>query len=247
MKKSTLLLLVLMLGAFSSFSQISINLVGETTDYSGSVYSYYALDTNYHAHSLEVHNNTGVTKNWVITRVRIDPPATWEDYLCWGHQSDPFGGTCIPASSMDMDYYQMAPSDQVTINDGEYGILLVDHKPSAIPSGTYTYRYYVGAPQGAFEDSVDVQVIITDAGINDLTNAFELQMAPNPTTNIVTVQAESVQFGTLQVADLSGNTIQIQDFSSNATIDVSTWKPGIYFVILTSESGTKRSEKLVVQ
>lgn len=217
------------------------------TDYSGGTYTFYATDTNYNSTNFEVHNNSGVTKEWVITRVRINPPATWSDYLCWGHQDDPFGGTCVTAESMDSVYYQMASTDKVELNDGEYGKLLVYQKPTFSPTGSFIYRYYVGPALGAYEDSIDVEVIVSGVGLTEHTPAFDMQIAPNPSSEYVHVRAEKVHSGTLSIVELKGKAIQTQDFSSNATINTSALETGVYFIILSTKEGMRRSEKLIVK
>ena len=57
---------------FLSFSQIEMYLDGGTTDVSGSVISLNAVDNSLIYSEIQIVNNTGETKVWVVSRLRIN-------------------------------------------------------------------------------------------------------------------------------------------------------------------------------
>ena len=51
--------------------------------------------------------HTGSDQDWYITRNTISVSPGWVDGCCWGHSTDPFGGTCFSTGSMDMTSWTM--------------------------------------------------------------------------------------------------------------------------------------------
>ena len=77
---------------------ISIEIPGTNTDISGQTHEVALTTTDAVEVSFDLINNTGSTHQWRITRDKISVPTTWSDFLCWGHCTDQFGGTCYAAN-----------------------------------------------------------------------------------------------------------------------------------------------------
>ena len=142
---------------FLSFSQIEMYLDGGTTDVSGSVISLNAVDNSLIYSEIQIVNNTGETKVWVVSRLRINEQANWSDYLCYSHETDLAGGVCYAAFAMDYTFWTV--TNPVTTLDGEAVQLLTDITPADIEVPvTVTYRYYIGTQANLYEDSIDIEV-----------------------------------------------------------------------------------------
>ena len=94
--------------------------------------------------NFNVYNNTGSDQDWYITRNKISVSPGWVDGCCWGHSTDPFGGTCFSTGSMDMTSWTMGASAVFTLSDGEYGKLKPQVNPADGVSGSAHYRYFIG-------------------------------------------------------------------------------------------------------
>ena len=84
---------------FGQVDGIVINVEGGTTDYSGSTYNVSAPSDQTYEFNFNVYNNTGSDQDWYITRNKISVSPGWVDGCCWGHSTDPFGGTCFSTGS----------------------------------------------------------------------------------------------------------------------------------------------------
>jgi hypothetical protein len=152
----------------TSFSQITITYDNQTEDISGQAYNIVA--PNYQAFDVpfNIKNETGVTKQWRVTRYQLNVPTGWSDYLCWGHGTDPFGGTCFSSTQMSGNPWT-SPSNaalQFDVNNGEYAKLKVTIDADDWVSGTGHYRYYISENGFDYVDSVDLIVQFT-ANLNN--------------------------------------------------------------------------------
>ncbi len=76
-------------------------------------------------------------------------------------------------------------------------------------------------------------------------NTVQLTVYPNPATSQFSVKAEESNIQSLMVIDQHGQTmLSLQDYKNNR-IDIQTWRPGIYHVIMNFEDGTKRTKTLL--
>ncbi len=248
MKKTILSLLAIVSLSLSASAQIEIYVEGGTTNLAGDVYTFYATGETDHVHEIHVENHTGTNQSWVINRRRVDVPSSWVDFLCWGHETNNFGGTCIDDQTMDLDLYLMPLTSQTIVNtvDGEYGFISSHITPSFSNTGTATYRYYVGDSVNPYLDSVDFSVILTPLTIQEQKPALTVGVHPNPASDQITVTAEGADGATVRIMDVLGNQILKSTISESKTIDVSEFRNGIYFVIVESK-GTSINRKVVVR
>ncbi|MDC3252717.1 T9SS type A sorting domain-containing protein [Crocinitomicaceae bacterium] len=250
MKKIILSLLTIAGISLSSLGQIEFSVEGDTTntDYSGGgVYSFYATGDFDQVNEIHVENQSGGTLNIVVSRTRINRPASWEDYICWGHQTDPFGGTCFSSAAMDFDPWTATASQSVELLDQEYGKISSHITPSFADPGVVTYRYYAGTENDPFMDSMDLQVTLTPLNIDKLTPSLSVTVAPNPANKQVRVTAEGVESATIKMYDVLGNTLLSKSMTGMETIDVSEFRNGIYFISIEAKGAKKINRKVIVR
>ena len=244
--KKTLLSIIAIAGiSLFSSGQVEMYINGGATDVSGTVVQISAENENYIVTDILIDNNTGASKDWVITRLRINEKAAWTDYLCWGHESDPFGGTCYSASAMNITNWETPAS--VTVPDGEGGILQSDIHPDQVDDGTVTYRYYVHEAGQPFEDSIDIEVSYS-LGLNEIKPVLTVNVAPNPASNNITVNTSGVNNATIKMVDVLGNVVLEQNTNSSKTIiNVSNFRNGIYFITVEAEGVEPVNRKVIIR
>lgn len=248
MKKIILSTLTIAGIALGSVAQIEFYVDGGTTDYSGGgVFSFYATGDEDQVHEIYVENQSGGTLDIIVSRTRINRPASWEDYICWGHETDIFGGTCFSSVSMDMDPWSASTTNSVELLDGESGKISSHITPSFADPGVVTYRYFAGTENDPFLDSMDVQVTLTPLAIEEITPQLSMNLAPNPASKQVTVTAMGVESAAIKMYDVLGNTLLSKTIRGSETIDVSEFRNGIYFITMEAKGAKKINRKVIVR
>lgn len=244
MKRGLLILALISGTQLLAQSGIEIYVNSGTTNMAGSVVQVSPTGPGVVVSDIHIVNNTGVSKNWVITRKRINEQPTWSDYLCWGHESDPFGGTCYSASTMNTTLWT-TPTGVVVAN-GEGGVLQSDITPDELAPATATYRYYVGSGS-VYEDSVDVEISFFASTIK-LNNPLTLSVLPNPASDYINVNIGTLEQASIKMVDVLGNVVlREQVTQQNKKIDISGFKNGIYFVIIEAPGLKPVNRKIVVR
>ena len=234
---------------FLSFAQdgISIKIEGQSDDISGGTHTMVAPSHEMFDVLLNIYNNTGEPKDWVITRLKVDVPLGWQDGMCWGHSTDPFGGTCFSSTQMNANPWTSPASQAVlfTINDGEYGKLKPQINPDDWVSGQAHYRYYVSEPGMSYADSVDVIIDFT-ASLNEIKPA-SIGITPNPASNVVQICLQNATSARYSLVDIFGKQVMKGTLSKNTKLDVSKLKGGPYFMYVDVKNQDTFSQKLLIQ
>lgn len=220
-----------------AFGQITINIEGQSTDISGSTHYINTSVNDEEIIDLLVHNNTGATQEWNITRKRIDAPTAWTDFLCWGAEGDPLGGQCYGASQMNTNPW-MTPQS-LFVNNNMAGLLAV-HVTPAVANGLYAkYRYYVGRTVDNPQDSVDI-VFNQAASLKKVTNpTTNVDVYPNPANDYLTVSLPSnAQEGTVKISDVLGKVVFEEKISTNKKLSTEDFKNGVYILSFQSNGNT---------
>ena len=237
MKRTLLSLLTIAGFSAFSFGQMTIdgvNVSGTQVDYT-SAGAEVIVDVH-------VENNTGGSKDLTILRERINPNATWTDYLCWGHSTDPFGGTCYPASLMN--YLEWTTPTDVTIGNGEAGTLAVHILPEG-DNGCTVYRYKVMDGTNVI-DSVDISVC-KSASVEEI-EPFSISVAPNPANSYVKIKTTGVEGASFKVLDVLGNVVVKESImGTSKTINTESYKNGVYFIIVEAEGQKPINKKIIVR
>lgn len=182
---------------------------------------------------LYINNNSGATKNWMITRKSIIQPNDWFNYLCWGQ-------LCYGASSLSV-----WSTNTTTLNDSASKEL--DIYIGAPTVGNAHYRYYVSSDGINYIDSVDVIVNITiTIGICD--HAIEDAMLyPNPACNKINIRNFTNSSHSLIIYDYAGYQVIYQENLRSKQIDVSMLKNGSYlFVIRDNDTFQITRQKVII-
>lgn len=230
-------------------NNIVIHLDGQTNDISGQTHTVVALSSASFDIPFDVINNTGSAAQWRITRKQLSVPTGWTDALCWGHSTDPFGGTCYSSSQMNTNPWTSPGSQSVlfTINDGEYGKMKISIDPEDNTFGQAHYRFYI-TPNGlTMLDSVDLVVDYIAASKPILKEELSITVAPNPSTEYVNIQFSGADQLHLKMVDALGNVITREVLTSTRKINVSDLNSGVYFLVFEASGSKSITRKLVVR
>lgn len=240
----------LFLCGVSAFAQdgIVITFEGQTTDISGQTHTMTAPSNAVFDVPFHVENNTGQSHQWVVTRYKVNVPNGWADGLCWGHGTDPFGGTCFSSTQMNGNPWSTPASQSVlfTINDGEYGKLKPQINPEDFTSGQAHYRYYISDPGSLYSDSVDLIVDFT-ASIKPIKDDITISIVPNPASDYISITANGMDNASLKMVDVLGNVVYKDGMSNTKTIVTSNFKTGVYFVTIEQAGIKPVSRKIIIR
>lgn len=238
MKKTLLSLLTIASFSALSFGQIEMS-VGGSGDISGTQIDYTSAGAEVVV-DVHVKNLSGTTKNLTIQRVRINEAASWTDYVCWGHETDPFGGVCYPASANN----PWTTGTAVTIANDEAGTIAVHINPAG-DFGCPVYRYIVMDGSTPL-DSLDISVC--KSASTDEIEPLSVSVAPNPANAYVKVKTNGVEGATVKVVDVLGNVVLKETvMGSSKTINTADFRNGVYFVIVEAEGSKPINRKVIVR
>jgi hypothetical protein len=225
------------------FAQVEVTESGQSTDISGTTWTKIVDQAGNVAFPMQIRNVSGNAASLNITRVRLDHPASWEDGLTW--QSEDFGSGAGYASP------QMATNPWTTpfavqLQDNGWGwfncSIHVD-----VP-GTGTYRYYMEEAGGMVVDSVDLQVIYSTVGVEELEVVKGMTAYPNPANDLLTVNATGLEDYRIRMTDVLGKVVYDEAASApKKAIDVSDMKNGVYMVTVLEKGTVIRTRRVVVK
>ncbi len=229
-------------GALVYAQGIEIALHTTTTDISGTVHSETATTSNAVEVSFDVFNTGATTENYIITRIILNQPTGWSNYFCWGHSTDPLGGTCYPPNAGTT----YVSGDPITIAPTEHGVLKCYVTPPSASAAPGVYRYYVGTSTTPKMDSIDFSVNSVLA-VKEIKKDINLSVSPNPATDNVSIQVSNFESGTLKIVDVLGNVVLNSNFNGSKILNVSDFKNGVYFIMISGDGMTAINRKLVVR
>ncbi|MFM7299601.1 MAG: T9SS type A sorting domain-containing protein, partial [Crocinitomicaceae bacterium] len=225
-----------------------IKVDGQTADISGATHTVTAPSYDVFDVLFDVYNNTGSAKQWVITRKRLSVPSGWADGLCWGHATDPFGGTCYSSTQMNGNPWSTPASQSVlfTINNGEYGKMKPQINPDDFTSGPAHYRYYISDPGSGYSDSVDLIVEFT-ASIKPVKQEPSVSITPNPASDYISITLANAESAQCKIVDSFGSLVIKEQIYGSKKFNVNDFKPGIYFVTIEIPGSKPFSKKLIIK
>ena len=226
---------------------ISIEIPGTNTDISGQTHEVALTTTDPVEVSFDLINNTGSTHQWRITRDKISVPTTWSDFLCWGHCTDQFGGTCYAANVSNPWTTPATPSVLFDVNNSECGKLKVTINPDDwTTTGQARYRYYVSDNGTKFSDSVDLVLSYT-AALKPVKEEISINIGPNPASDYVQINMSGVESATLKIIDALGTTISKEGINSKKKIKVSELRNGVYFLVIDIPGSKTITRKVIIR
>ena len=238
---------LLSIGAYAQ-DGIEIYEYGQSTDVSGDTLEVTAPNNDVFDVIMEIHNNTGSTVTWKITRRRLDVPTGWADGLCWGHCTDLLGGTCYSSDQMTGDLWTSSANSTILfdIPDGECGKLKPQINPDDYVSGVAQYRYYMRDLDNYYIDSVDVKVDFT-ASVKQIKEEVSVALHPNPASDFVTINLNNSESGTIKIVDVLGNVIMRDAISGSKKVDLDNFRNGVYFIMIEVPGSKAINRKLIVR
>jgi PKD repeat protein len=141
--------------------------------------------------------------------------------------------------AQNADTYDWNFDDGTTLDNGPASVTHV-----YTTDGTFDVTVTVSNDCGT--ETYTETITITDVtGIGE--NAIEgLEVYPNPATQNVTVKLPNNEAATISVYSISGAQVQTEStFHSAASLDVSNWEKGVYFLQISNQ-GKTGTTKLVV-
>ncbi|MBM3452684.1 MAG: T9SS type A sorting domain-containing protein [Bacteroidetes bacterium] len=234
----------------ASFAQngIIIKIEGGSDDISGLTHTMTAPGSTVFDVPFIIENQTGQSHQWVVTRYKINVPTGWADGLCWGHSTDPFGGTCYSSSQMSANPWTSStnPNLLFTIDNGEYGKMKPQINPADDASGQAHYRYYISDPGSGYSDSVDLIIDYT-ASLKPVKDEVSVSIVPNPASDYISISTNGFENASLKIIDILGNTVYKDVISGTKTILTSNYKTGVYFVTIDQPGMKPVSRKIVIR
>ena len=228
-------------------NSIMIAVYGTTTDISGQTHEVALTTTDPVEVSFDLINNTGATHQWIITRDKISVPTTWSDFLCWGHCTDQFGGTCYAANVSDPWTTPATQSVLFDVNNGECGKLKVTINPDDLTTtGQARYRYYVSDNGTNFSDSVDLVLSYT-AALKPVKEEISVNIGPNPAADYIQITTSGVEAANIKIMDALGTTISKETIISSKKINVSDLRNGVYFLVIEIPGSKTITRKVIIR
>ncbi|MCK5855895.1 MAG: T9SS type A sorting domain-containing protein [Bacteroidales bacterium] len=218
------------------FAQVTITLDSVNgQDVSGSEIILDTIPTsNISIPHLYVTNTSGVSQNWMVTRINLQQPNDWFNYLCWGD-------LCYGASTLNI-----WSSSTTSISDGDTEELsLYIGSPSA---GNSHYRYYISTDGLNYLDSVDVLVNVSSTvGIVENTEG-QINLFPNPAQTSITFTGVEISDYDISVVDMFGREVYKKRSLNSNNIDISMLSDGHYlFVLRNKRTNTIINKRLIIK
>lgn len=239
--------------SFFSIAQdnIVIYLEGQATDISSGAapYQVVAPTAGIFDVPLEIHNTSANLQRWRITRQQISAPSGWTDGLCWGHSTDPFGGSCYSSTQMNTNPWT-TPGGATVMFDllpNEYGKLKADFNPADGVSGTGHYRYFITNTAGtSYLDSVDI-IVDYIADVKPLNNPVVVTLVPNPADDYINISVSHSDPLSFKIFDAMGSVIMKDQVVSTKKINASEFKSGVYFISFEGNGVKTFTRKLIIR
>jgi photosystem II stability/assembly factor-like uncharacterized protein len=167
-------------------------------------------------------NNSGPT-NYVFFG-STDSGATWSEtfpgegdmimYASWHTFAQSTSGVLYASASSDNSQHFIHAS-----MDGAWSYESIDEKIVSISSFGLNTTVGVGA---------NGYVIINEGTTGTHEQATEAKIYPNPAMDVVTLKIEGASDGSIRIFDLLGAEVYHAPAKNQTTINISTWKPGVY-------------------
>ena len=226
---------------------ISIEISGTNTDISGQTHEVAITTTDPVEVFFDLINNTGSTHQWRITRNKISVPTTWSDFLCWGHCTDQFGGTCYATNVSDTWTTPSTQSVLFDVDNGECGKLKVTiNTDDWTTTGQARYRYYVSDNGTNFSDSVDLVLSYT-ATLKPVKQEASVTIGPNPASDNIQITTSGVEAANIKIMDALGTTISKETIISSKKINVSELRNGVYFIVIEIPGSKTITRKVIIR
>lgn len=205
---------------------------------------------------LEIHfvvrNETGTDQQWRITRRKLVGPssAVWEEQVCWPPLCyTPSGDLYTTPSTSGNPAPTILNNSSTAVTSS--GNTLAELKPRISfldqSNNTYAhYRYYINQG-GQYLDSIDLKINFT-LGVTQLKQNPGVTLSPNPASDDLNISLVAVENANIKVVDVLGNTVYNETITNGSkNVDVSSFKNGVYFVIVEVPGIKPMNRKLIIR
>ncbi len=240
MKKTLLTLGIAFLAGTVALAQsISVKEIGTSTDISGTTVLLSATSSSMLVADYDVFNESSTSDNFIVTRRIMSQPATWENEVCWG---DAGFGQCYPNNASNV---WVTPSS-VNLAQGQYGSFTLHINPFSAFNDYAWYRYYFGTAANPTMDSLDV-VVNQALTVKEIKKDISMSVSPNPSSEYVNIKVSNFEKGNMKIVDVLGNVVKSESFNGFKSVDVSEFRNGVYFIVITGDGVNTINRKLVVK
>jgi len=241
---------LLLFGFFSlsSVAQTVITYQGQTENLSGGSFQMAAPTHEAFDVPFVITNNTGELQRWRVTRNRISVPTGWSDGLCWGHITDPFGGTCYSSGQMPGNPWTTPAGAGANFDllDGEQALMKATIDPENWTSGIAHYRYYISSNGTSYIDSVDLVIDFT-ASLAPVKEPISVSITPNPASDYLMIALNGVENVNVKMVDALGSTIFKEQLNGSKKINTSDMRSGVYFLVFDMPNNKAITRKVVIR
>jgi hypothetical protein len=239
-----------LIDSISSQNNLNIQISGNTTSYSGATYQMVAPSKQDFYLNIEAHNiSTSESFLLYVTCVELNTLNGWTDGFCWGPSDDPLSGQCYSSGQIDSSFWTSPHS--MLIDTNKYGALKLDLYPDTNFFGQSHYRYLFGVMENGSLNQIDSIDILIDyfANTSDFENSTsQISILPNPANNSFSILNDYNAPYKIAIYDVLGNEMTSNTIVDNSkNIDASSYKNGLYFVIVILPDGTLISKKLIIK
>lgn len=120
--------------------------------------------------------------------------------------------------------------------------------PDQSANSSGTYMYYITDLSGNFIDSVGLRVNFTLGIEEEIIEPLAVEVTPNPATEYVTIQTKGTSKTSVKMVDALGNIVYNETLTiASNKIDISTFRNGVYFVIVESEDNQAVNRRVIVR
>lgn len=241
MKKTLLLTAIACFAAISSNAQFEFTLVGTSTVVTGTTHSVNISNTDVLHLDVDVKNISGTTLNTIVSRKIITAPgAAWLEQVCYGTSTT---GGCFDINFATSEWVS---SGTVQLAPNDTGLMNIKITPDPISGAPMLARYYIGTVGNPFMDSIDF-AITSVLAVKDIKKGISLSVSPNPASENVMIKVSNLEKGNYKIVDVLGNIVASESFSGSRNVDVSDFRNGVYFIVISGEGIKSINRKLVVK
>lgn len=236
---------LLLISPYFLFAQTTINLQDSEDNISGGSYELTTSSSDAVDVPFEIKNTGASDANWRITRLKMDVPGGWSDLMCWGHATDPFGGTCFSSSQMAGNPWTTTNGTSFTVGPNEYGKLKITISPTEVAPGLGHYRYYVSNDGVNYIDSVDIKFDYS-LSVQEV-EPISVSIVPNPASDFIQVNLAGVSTAQMKMVDVLGSEVLNQSVSTSSTFDISNFRNGVYIMSFSAPGSKSIVRKVIVK
>jgi hypothetical protein len=235
------------------FAQTWISMQGSNEDISGGTHEITTSSSASTDIAFSIHyDGPSDSTRWRVTRLMIVDPEGWQNNLCWGHSTDPFGGTCYSSSQMNTNPWTTGTTASFWVSSSqdasqpvEYGKLKSTIKPAEGIAGFGHYRYYLSFDGSNYIDSVDIKFdYVLDI---EQVEPISVSIVPNPASDFIQVNLNGVSSANMTMVDVLGSQVLNETIATSSKFDITNFRNGVYIMSFSAPGSDAIVRKVIVK